>query len=146
MDLTELSRDIFNINKEKGFWADHFGTMFLVETNENFTKEQARAVQNAFISQKLMLITTEVGEAMEALRDNKYSPISLDRHYDEIMEHQDFKELFENQIKNSFEDEIADSIIRLLDLCGGLNIDIQKHIDLKLQYNKTRGYKHGKQF
>jgi|688.fasta_scaffold119660_6 hypothetical protein len=144
MDLTELSKEIFSTNKEKGFWENHFGTMYLVETNDNFSKEQAKAIQDAFVSQKLMLITTEIGEAMEALRDDNYSIILKDWHFD--IEDRETKIFFEDNIKNTFEDEIADSIIRLLDLSGGLNIDIQKHIDLKLKYNKTRGYKHGKQF
>ena len=53
---------------------------------------------------------------------------------------------FEMEVKSSFEDELADAIIRLLDLAGYKNIDIQKHIDLKLQYNKTRPHKHGKSY
>ena len=33
-----------------------------------------------------------------------------------------------------------------LNLCQELNINIEKHIELKLQYNATRGYKHDKQY
>jgi hypothetical protein len=38
---------------------------------------------------------------------------------------------FETHIKSSFEDEVADVAIRLFDLCGGLGIDLEKHIELK---------------
>jgi NTP pyrophosphatase (non-canonical NTP hydrolase) len=149
MDLTQLSKEIFEGNKEKGFWDNYFGTMFYIETDDTFSSEEAKAVRDAFISQKLMLITTEVGEAMEALRDSKFA--KLDEYLDELSftnkdNEYEVKRCFEDNIKNSFEDEIADSIIRLLDLSGALNIDIQKHIDLKLKYNKTRAHKHGKQF
>lgn len=46
-------------------------------------------------------------------------------------------------MKDTFEDEIADSIIRLLDLCGKNNIDIEAHIQAKMDYNATRGFKYG---
>lgn len=42
--------------------------------------------------------------------------------------------------------ELADVIIRVLDICGYLNIDIGDALETKLAYNKTRAYKHGKKF
>ena len=48
--------------------------------------------------------------------------------------------------KDTFEDEIADVMIRLCDLCGELNIDIEKQIEWKTSHNKTRENKHGKSF
>jgi NTP pyrophosphatase (non-canonical NTP hydrolase) len=53
-------------------------------------------------------------------------------------------DLFSDLIKDSFEDEIADCIIRLLDLCGFMGINIEKHIQLKMWFNEFREYKHGK--
>ena len=55
-------------------------------------------------------------------------------------------EKFEEKFKDKFQDEIADTFIRLLDLCGYLNINIDEWIDAKLEYNRTRGYKHGKKY
>jgi len=46
----------------------------------------------------------------------------------------------------SFDFEIADTIIRLLDLCGAKDIDIEWHIEQKLKYNSTRERLHGKKF
>ena len=43
-------------------------------------------------------------------------------------------------------DEIADVIIRLCDLCGELNIDIEQQIAWKFNHNKQRENKHGKSF
>jgi hypothetical protein len=34
----------------------------------------------------------------------------------------------------------------LFDLCGGLGVDLEKHIEMKMKYNSMRGYKHGKKF
>jgi NTP pyrophosphatase (non-canonical NTP hydrolase) len=39
--------------------------------------------------------------------------------------------------------ELADVIIRILDYCAYKEIDIDKVIKLKTEYNKTRPYRHG---
>lgn len=39
--------------------------------------------------------------------------------------------------------ELADCIIRILDYCGYKNIDMDKIIDIKHEYNKARPYRHG---
>lgn len=120
--------------KEKGFW----------DTERN-------------VSEMLMLIVSELAEAQEALRKNHYADksvitglvqdIELEKSDEEFqMDKGIWKGLFEDKIKSSFEDEIADVAIRLFDLCGGLGIDLEKHIELKMKYNSMRGYKHGKAF
>ena len=69
------------------------------------------------IGEALMLIVTELAEGMEAHR--KADP-------------------------DNFREELADTFIRLFDLCGGLGIDIQAEIIKKCAKNKLRPYKHGK--
>jgi NTP pyrophosphatase (non-canonical NTP hydrolase) len=98
--------------KEKGFWQTDEKKM-LIKRN---------------IGELLMLIVSELGEALEALRRN------------------DRQELNTEWRKNTFEDEIADAVIRLLDLCAAESIPLEKQILKKLEYNKTRPYKHGKEF
>ena len=92
--LNELAQICHSIAVEKGFW----------EKERN-------------IGEALMLIVTEIAEAMEA-----------HRHQDEA----------------NFKEELADAFIRLLDLCGGLKIDIEEEIYKKSLVNKKRPYKHGK--
>ena len=65
----------------------------------------------------LMLVVAEVAEAAEANRAD-------DRQH--------------------FEEEIADTFIRLCDITGEMGIDIEKVILDKMAYNLTRPYKHGK--
>jgi hypothetical protein len=67
----------------------------------------------------LMLIVTELSEAMEQWRDDH---------------------------KEEFGEEIADAFIRLFHLVGdlGLKEEIARHILGKLRYNETRPYKHGR--
>ncbi|MBI3601558.1 MAG: nucleotide pyrophosphohydrolase [Candidatus Omnitrophica bacterium] len=69
------------------------------------------------MGEALMLIVTELAEAMEGYR------------------HQDHE---------NFREELADTFIRLFDLCGGLGIDIEAEIIKKSEKNKARPYKHGK--
>lgn len=121
-DLNNLSRQIYEGNKHRGF---------------DVSKEN--------VGQTLMLIVSELAEALEADRKNKHAKMEAFEFRSEDRKcSEDFKCDFQELIKDSFEDEIADAIIRLFDLCGGLNIDIERHIKLKLEYNETREYKHGK--
>lgn len=39
--------------------------------------------------------------------------------------------------------ELADCIIRILDYCGKVGIDIEEAIRIKHEYNKTRPHRHG---
>ena len=93
-NLGELTKLCHDIAVEKGFWDEERNT-----------------------GEALMLIVTELAEAMEAYRREN---------------HENFKE------------ELADTFIRLFDFCGGSNIDIAKEIAKKTAKNKTRPYKHGK--
>jgi hypothetical protein len=38
---------------------------------------------------------------------------------------------------------MIDCIIRILDWCGKENLDVDKLLELKHTYNKTRPYRHG---
>lgn len=45
--------------------------------------------------------------------------------------------------KENFAEELADVCIRIFDLCGSKNIDLETAISKKMQYNRGRSYKHG---
>jgi NTP pyrophosphatase (non-canonical NTP hydrolase) len=40
--------------------------------------------------------------------------------------------------------ELADIVIRVADLCGHLGINLERAIEVKMQYNATRPHKHGR--
>jgi len=96
-----------------------------MELKEFCKKAHEIAVEKGFwederqVPELLMLIVTELGEACEA-----------DRKGDE----------------DNFKEEIADTFIRLGDMCAARAIDIEEEIKKKMEYNKTRPKKHGKKY
>ena len=59
---------------------------------------------------------------------------------------ENFKAEFEHAVKSTFEDELADIMIRVMDLAAYKGIDLDNHIKVKMRYNAMRGYKHGKKY
>jgi NTP pyrophosphatase (non-canonical NTP hydrolase) len=131
MNLTNLSKTIHESNVRKGF----------------YDKQYSRG-------HYLMLVTSELSEALEAERVNKFADlkyfqdriIEIENSKGSPLSNEEYSLLFKSTLKDTYEDEIADAIIRLLDHSGHLGIDIDAHIAAKLKYNSTRPYKHGKQF
>lgn len=77
----------------------------------------------------IALMHTELSEAYEEYRNHK--------NVDETYYEKDGKPC-------GVPSELADVVIRVFDFCGGANIDLEKIILEKMEYNKTRPYKHGK--
>lgn len=99
---------------------------------------------------RFMLTVSEISEAFEAFRNEKFAETSKFKKIYSGCEPETvndengiFKQIFKEYIKDTVEDELADSVIRLLDLCGKLDIDIEWHILQKMKYNELRGFKYG---
>ena len=109
MNLNELRDEAYSIAKANGWHEEEHSDEHL-----------------------LMLVITEIAEAVQADRKNKHADIASFKEYQtyygsflpskETLEIR-FREDFEEYIKNTVEDELGDVIIRCLDLCGvkGLN-------------------------
>lgn len=48
--------------------------------------------------------------------------------------------------KEEIAEELADCCIRIFDYCGARGIDLENSLLRKIDYNKTRPYRHGKKF
>ena len=100
------------------------------------------------LGELLMLITSELSEALEADRMNNWHKFhAIDNEKDipnpETLE---YKQWFNNKIRGTVEEEIADALIRLFDLAGVFGIDLDWIVKAKMAYNETRAYKHGKEY
>lgn len=122
-NLNNLAKQLHEKAKAKGFWDEQRETGTL-----------------------LMLIVSELSEALEADRKDKHTNKNtmVKLLYENDLTQ--FVPVFQNDVKDTFEDEIADVFIRLLDFIGQRNIDIESHIELKMRFNQTRPYKHGKAY
>lgn len=99
MALDELAYEVHQIAVDHGFYDDDRG----LATN----------------GERLMLVVTEVAEAMEAWRADDY-PHECE--------------------------EIADVFIRLLDYAYARDMHIGAEVRAKIEKNRLRPYKHGKRF
>ena len=78
------------------------------------------------VPEKLALIHSEVSEALEHYRNGQTG----------IFFGPDGK-------PDGFPIELADAVIRIMDLCGKMGIDLAGAISLKHEFNKERPYRHG---
>ena len=97
---------------ENGWWTD----MTTGQSTRSTGYPKIQPTVN--VGEKLMLIVTEVGEAMEGHRK-----LLMDDHLPD---------------RTMLEVELADVVIRVFDLAGGIGLDIAGAIAAKLQYNATR--------
>lgn len=98
------------------------------------------------IPTRLMLIVSEISEAMEADRKNKHADlVTYGEKRDRVGEAENM-DLFQAYVKDTFEDELADAVIRVVELAASMGIDLDTHVEMKMRYNATREYKHGKRY
>lgn len=80
------------------------------------------------IVEKLCLIHSEISECLEEHR-NGHEPTEI--------------YLSENGKPEGVPVELADAIIRIMDLAEALNIDLETAVCMKQDYNRTRPFRHG---
>jgi len=78
-------------------------------------------------AEMIALMHSELSETLEALRDGNPQSEKA-RGYSQV------------------EEELADTIIRIFDFAAGRGLNVAGAIVTKVEYNKGRSYKHGRQF
>ncbi|MCL2493438.1 MAG: hypothetical protein FWF33_05300 [Clostridiales bacterium] len=95
----------------------------------------------------LMLCTSELAEALEEYRDENanyyiYYACASNPTLCEVEDCNQCKHFIGSKPSGQIV-ELADCIMRILDWCAYQNIDIEKIMEEKFEYNKTRPYRHG---
>lgn len=111
--LNKLQFDIHAGNIAAGWWTD-------LKTGIDLAEEafQGTRLGKALVAEKLALVHSEVSEALEGHRKNLP---------DDKLPH-----------RKMIEVELADAVIRILDLSGALELDLATAIFEKLEYNSIR--------
>lgn len=171
MSLNQLAEEIHGISREKGFWPQNEYckmTNMRHACHKDFCGSPGRDTGGV-----LMLIVTEVAEAQEELRDNPdpYAPMGYEHtwftngtpagvyHFPRLgrwgvqdekegtsreLTHEELVEMGADAKPVGFASELADIIIRTLDMAGAYGIDIERAVREKIVYNATRPAKHGR--
>lgn len=116
ISLRELQTSVHDLAREKGWWDgyDRDDLGWL-----KLTTDQLLA--------KVSLIHAELSEAVEEARKSNDHGMYLG----------------EGGKPEGFVVELADAVIRTLDLCGALGLDLEAAIVAKHEFNKTRPRRHG---
>jgi len=101
MEISQMQEEVHRTAIEHGWW------------------EKPRPV-----GEVLMLMVTELAEAMEAYRSGNPESGKIPGF-------------------SQMEEELADVVIRLLDFAGGEDLDIEGALIAKMLYNEKRPYRHG---
>lgn len=99
-DINTYAKEIYTDNKEKGFWDAPVDPV-----------------------KKVVLIQSEMFEALEAHRKGRLSGDGIGAEA-LINDPEAFVMYFEAHIKDSLQDELADVMIRILDMAGGYSVPI----------------------
>lgn len=142
IELMEKVCDLCHQNsKDKGFWDE--GERY-TDQECSTTGSMVRTVTKTkpwSFGEKVALIHSELSEMFEAWRKNVKESDKDIRVIDP--KHRTPDDPVGSRRITAIEEEMADTLIRLFDLCGKLDIDAGRVILAKMEYNKGRPHMHG---
>lgn len=119
--ISQLQHEVHAAARDNGWWEARDG---IVKAADYADPELAVPAQANIVIAALGLICAEAAEAMENVREGYKDDDKLPEY-------------------SGFQVELADIIIRTLDLAGRYNVPLEEIIEKKLKKNRERGYLHG---
>lgn len=115
--IADIQKQVHELAVSKGWW--HIDRL----SEKHPIRHETKAMD---IGSKLCLIHSEISEALEFVRDGgPYDATLIDGKPEGVVV------------------ELADTVIRIMDLCGALGLDLEAAILQKLEYNRGRKHRHG---
>ena len=112
--IARVAHDVHNVNVSNGWWQDRVA---IAAAHPNGKHQVILAA--------LALVTTEISEAVEAVR--KHDPTTW----------------ADTKTKDTFARELAGATLRIMDLAAWTGVDLGEAIRAELEANKARGHRHG---
>ncbi len=142
--INNLAEEIYKNNLSKGFHEGEKNTGEMLALIHSEVSEALEADRKDRYASKIipgaakLFGFSDTIEVMKALADENYGYTFNSR--------KSFYDVFIYAVKDTFEDELADVVIRVFDLAASKNIDIESHILAKMRFNEMREFKHGKKY
>ena len=112
--ILRVAHDVHNVNVNNGWWEDR----------EAIASAHPKGQHQVMLA-ALALVTTEISEAVEAVR--KHDPTTWT----------------DTKTKDTFARELAGATIRIMDLAVWVGVDLGEAVRAELEANKARGHRHG---
>lgn len=117
-DVNQIVDLCHGISRQSGWWSHKPTGLDLIQVVNSPADPQQQLLAGALVAQKLCLSHSELSEAMEGHRKGLM---------DDKLPHRKMLEV-----------ELADAVIRIMDLAGALGLDLGGAIAEKLAYNTQR--------
>lgn len=157
----DLPISLQNLTSDGGQATTRIVFQMLMDSAHINSKSKGFWEEKPSLAEKIALIHSEVSELLEAYRKDpladcgKKFPIENPERSNLVFRGGKF---YDSDLRGMpevegesiglclEEEEMADIIIRVLDLAGHRGIDLGRAVLVKMQYNSTRPHKHGKKF
>lgn len=120
--INELAQRVHQTAISKGWYEDQYALCSCAERYGS--AEMLKRIRQLFISEKLLLVHSELSEGVEYQRANDANDDKLTQFL-------------------GIEVELADAVIRILDLAAMNGYRLGEALQAKMTYNESRPHKHG---
>ena len=120
ISITDWQKKVYQTAIDHGWWDRP-----ACEKKAELPSTEPQGVDYHLVATKIALMHSELSEALEFLRTGNFCTYIKEGKPEGVVV------------------ELADVVIRIMDLCGGLGLDLEEALMMKSDFNETRPHKHG---